>query len=105
MTFPDILMRQEWSAERDAMTDEKYIEKYFRQPSYRNRAAWRMIGWHWTAINQTSFATQTAVLNALTDAQKNANTTRYVYFKHACFNLALGHSICSGGNAPFYSND
>ena len=92
MTMNDILMRQEWSLERQNTTDKKYINKHFNTPGYRKyRIAWKMMAWHTKAPSETHYTAQTSVLDALTHAQKNANTTRYVNLRYAYFYLALSH--------------
>ena len=102
----DILMRHEWTAERQRVTDVQYINSHINTPGYRKyRPAWKMIAWHARARIETDNASQTSVLDALTDAQKNANTTRYVHFSLVSSYLVLSHETCPGKKAPFYSQD
>ena len=92
VTMRDILMRQGWSAERQRMDDVQYVRTHFTwQGSRKYRPAWRMMAWHTKVKSETRYAAQTSVLDALTKAQKNANTTRYVYFRDPHFYLAIGH--------------
>ena len=96
-------MRQGWSAERQRTNDPRYIGTHLSGPTQQTyRRAWKMMAWHTNALSETRYAAQTPVLDALTDAQKNANTTRYVYFRDADFYLAIGHWKFSGRKASFY---
>lgn len=71
----DIIMREEASAERSRMTDQRYINLHLNTPGYRTyRPAWKMIAWQVTTQDQND--KKEFVLDRLTDAQKNANTTR-----------------------------
>lgn len=79
----DIIMREEVSAERLRMTDQGYINIHLNTPGYRTyRPAWKMIAWHVTAGSGSGEESRTLndrkrrVLDSLTDAQKDANTTR-----------------------------
>ena len=104
VSLKDILMRQECSEDRQRMTDIQYINKHFTLPGYRTyRPAWKMIAWHAKMSSETDYIGQKAVLDALTDAQKNANTTRYVHFRLFYSYLILDHKKLSGKKAPFYS--
>ncbi|KAF6241834.1 hypothetical protein HO173_000546 [Letharia columbiana] len=76
-------MREEVSAERLRMTDQGYINLHLNTPGYRTyRPAWKMIAWHVTAGSGSGEESRTLndrkrrVLDSLTDAQKDANTTR-----------------------------
>lgn len=72
-------MREEVSAERMRMDDRDYINIHINTPGYRMyRPAWKMIAWFTTAPNAKKNDKKQFVLDSLTDAQKNSNTTRYV---------------------------
>ena len=69
-------MREEASAERSRMNDQRYINLHLNTPGYRTyRPAWRMLAWQVTASAEQNNREQ-FVLDRLTDAQKSANTTR-----------------------------
>ena len=74
----DIIMREEFSAERMRMNDSRYINLHLSTPGYRQyRPAWKMIAWHVTAgDDKQQNQRKQSVLDSLTDAQKQANTTR-----------------------------
>ena len=74
----DIIMREEFSAERMRLNDSRYINLHLNTPGYRQyRPAWKMIAWHVTAgDNKQNNLRKQSVLDSLTDAQKQANTTR-----------------------------
>ena len=69
-------MREEASAERSRMNDQRYINLHLNTPGYRTyRPAWSMLAWQVTASAEQNDREQ-FVLERLTDAQKSANTTR-----------------------------
>ena len=59
------------------MNDARYINIHLNTPGYRiYRPAWKMIAWHVTAGDDRTNQRKQFVLDSLTDAQKQANTTR-----------------------------
>ena len=59
------------------MTDKQYINIHLNTPSCRiYRPAWKMIAWHVKAGDASQNQRKQSVLDGLTDAQKQANTTR-----------------------------
>lgn len=73
----DIIMREEASAERSRMNDQRYINLHLNTPGYRTyRPAWKMISWQVTEPSVEQNRKKQFVLDRLSDAQKNANTTR-----------------------------
>ena len=73
----DIIMREEACEERLRMSDARYINIHLNTPGYRiYRPAWKMIAWHVTAGDERTNQRKQFVLDSLTDAQKQANTTR-----------------------------
>lgn len=74
----DIIMREEISEERLRINnDQPYINIHLNTPGYRTyRPAWKMIAWHPKGASAKENFRRQFVLNSLTDAQKNANTTR-----------------------------
>ena len=72
----DIIMREEVSEERLRMTDPRYINIHLNTPGYRtHRPVWKMIAWHVTAGDERTNQRKQFVLDSLTVAQKQANTT------------------------------
>lgn len=73
----DIIMREEACEERLRMSDAQYINIHLNTPGYRiYRPAWKMIAWHVTVGDERTNQRKQFVLDSLTDAQKQANTTR-----------------------------
>lgn len=57
--------------------DSRYINIHLNTPGYRTyRPAWRMISWHVKGVSAKENDRKQYVLDRLTHAQKNANTTR-----------------------------
>ena len=85
----DIIMREEFSAERSSTADSRYINIQLNTLGYRtDRPAWKLLAWHITAKEKQNERKQ-GVLDSLTDTQKQTNITR-----ESCLpsNLAL---ICA----------
>ena len=75
--YRDIIMREEASAERSRMSDQQYINIHLNTPGYRiYRPKWKMIAWHVKEGNDAQNDRKQSVLDDLTDAQKQTNTTR-----------------------------
>ena len=73
----DIIMREEFTAERSRMSDTRYINLHLSTPGYRSyRPAWKMLAWQVTTGSAAQSARKQFVLDSLTDAQIDANTTR-----------------------------
>ena len=73
----DIIMREEASAERSRMNDQRYINLHLNTPGYRiYRPTWKMISWQVTEPSVKQNSRKQFVLDRLSDAQKIANTTR-----------------------------
>lgn len=70
-------MREEATAERVRMSDQRYINWHLNTPGYRlYRPAWKMISWHVKDGEDGQNQRRQLILDSLTDAQKRANTTR-----------------------------
>ena len=75
--YRDIMMREEASGERSRMSDQQYINIHLNTPGYRiYRPKWKMIAWHVKEGDDAQNDRKQSVLDDLTDAQKQANTTR-----------------------------